>query len=179
MLTQNKLKEYLHYEPGTGIFRWIKKPKCSRVILGGVAGTVQTKGYRNINLLTYANKAHRLAWLYVYGEWPILQLDHINGVKDDNRICNLREANNGQNQMNKKTQRNNTSGHRNVYWRNSRNRWVVSISVEGKNYIKGSFKKLEDAVIRAEEVRKSMFGEFLCSHFNEPCVVAEYSLQEA
>src|SRR5436190_23425691 len=105
MLTQEKLKEVLDYDPETGLF-------TSRVSRGGRpasarAGCVTTKGYIKLSLCQKRYYAHRLAWLYVYGEWPSKQIDHINCVTDDNRIANLREATSAQNITNSRARRDN------------------------------------------------------------------------
>jgi hypothetical protein len=95
------LREKLGYDPETGIFTW--KDSASNVRANGsVAGTTRpVDGYIQINVLGHINLAHRLAWLYVHGEWPRGNIDHINGIPDDNRIANLRDvtqALNAQNQ---------------------------------------------------------------------------------
>ena len=91
----------LKYCPDTGLFSWVK-PKNGRT-LGGEVGTVNTTGYRLICVNRKRYLAHRLAWFMHYGKWPKGDLDHINGVKDDNRISNLREATKSQNQCNRKS----------------------------------------------------------------------------
>jgi hypothetical protein len=90
-LTQALLKEYLQYDPETGIFTWVKTEAVCLTI-GMVAGGFDTKGYVIINLLGKPYKAHRLAWLYTYGYLPDKAIDHKNGIASDNRIANLRLA---------------------------------------------------------------------------------------
>ncbi|MCK9994454.1 MAG: hypothetical protein Dbin4_02974, partial [Alphaproteobacteria bacterium] len=98
-LTQSRLKELLHYDPDTGVFtRRVQTSSNARV--GDVAGCLHPEGYRHIQIDGKRYAAHRLAWLYMTGEWPTNQLDHLNGVRDDNRWGNLREATHGQNQQN-------------------------------------------------------------------------------
>jgi len=99
MITQDKLKEILDYNQHTGLFTWKKIKKYSNRSVGDIAGSLSL-GYVVIGIDKKIYKAHRLAWLYVYGEFPKEQLDHINGNKEDNRICNLREANQSQNNFN-------------------------------------------------------------------------------
>ena len=78
-LTQDRLKELLHYDPDTGVFTWIQKPAPrGRAIIGSVAGGLKQHGYITIGINQREYYAHRLAWLYVYGEWPEDQIDHIN-----------------------------------------------------------------------------------------------------
>jgi hypothetical protein len=89
-LTQARLKELLHYDPETGVFTW--RERRGRTPKGSVAGSPDKDGYIKIGIDRAYHIAHRLAWFYVHGEWPIALIDHINGIKDDNRISNLREA---------------------------------------------------------------------------------------
>ena len=87
-LTQDTLRDVLNYDPKTGEFRWLVKP-ASRVHIGDRAGSLDRKGYRIIKIATQNHKAHRLAWLYVHGEFPKFGLDHINRRPGSNQIDNL------------------------------------------------------------------------------------------
>jgi hypothetical protein len=99
--TQSRLLELLDYDKDSGNFTWIKSPRRG-VAPGSIAGTPTTKGYRHIMIDRRRYFAHRLAWLYVYGEDPgDLQLDHINRVRSDNRIDNLRLATQSENGLNR------------------------------------------------------------------------------
>lgn len=95
-----RLKQLLHYEPENGIFTW-RIANSPRVIVGDIAGNV-LRGYRDIGIDGSNYKAHRLAWLYVHGAWPTMRIDHINGVKDDNRISNLRDVSQATNNQNRR-----------------------------------------------------------------------------
>ena len=95
-LSQKYLREALHYDPDTGIFTW-KVATASCVKVGAEAGCVKNDGYRAIGMGGKSYKAHRLAWLYVHGEWPKEQIDHINHIRTDNRMENLRPASGGEN----------------------------------------------------------------------------------
>jgi hypothetical protein len=95
-MTADELKRVLTYEADTGLFRWLV-PTNRQVVNGAVAGRKTTTGYWNICINKKRYMAHRLAWLYVYGRWPADQIDHINRNRIDNRIANLREATNSQN----------------------------------------------------------------------------------
>ena len=95
----HRLKEQLKYIPTTGEFiRLVTRPRAPK---GSVAGTINGRGYRWIRVLNKRYQAHRLAWLFYYGEWPENEIDHINNDKDDNRITNLRDVTHGENQQNR------------------------------------------------------------------------------
>lgn len=98
MLTQERLKEVLNYDADTGVFTWAIK-RTNSVYIGKVAGSPQI-GYISIRIDNKLYLAHRLAWLYVYGYFPKNHTDHINNIRDDNRICNLREATAAENLQN-------------------------------------------------------------------------------
>jgi len=99
-LTQEGLKDFLSYDAVTGNF-YFTKTRGGKTE-GERAGRIRKDGYINIRIAPKCYLAHRLAWLYVYGEWPTNVIDHINGIKSDNRICNLREVTQTQNKQNTK-----------------------------------------------------------------------------
>jgi hypothetical protein len=144
MLTQEILKEYLHYNPDTGIFTWVKSPHKNTHMLGKTAGTLGKKGYVSIGILRNIYKAHKLVWLYMYGYFPQDQIDHINHIRYDNRLSNLREANNTLNQKNTSKRKDNITGVTGVHWQD--NRWRVQIGIKGKNKHLGMFLNLEEAI---------------------------------
>ena len=148
MLTQQTLKEYLHYCPTTGIFTWIKSRKD---LLSTEAGSIYKRGYKYITLLGSRYMAHRLAWLYMYGTWPNSQIDHINHVRTDNRINNLREVGVEENSRNKSRALNNTSGATGVTWNPKISKWKVRIGVKGKRVHIGYFNNMQEAVLAREQ----------------------------
>lgn len=115
------------------------------VTAGSVAGHLHAgKGYVNIKLGGKLYKAHRLAWLYVYGSFPVGEIDHVDGVRHHNWISNLRDVSSSENHQNlRKPKSNNQSGFLGVYPR--RGRWAASIKVKGKSYFLGDFDSPEKA----------------------------------
>jgi hypothetical protein len=144
-LTQDELKVLFSYNPETGLFRR-KQWRSSNAVAGSVAGTIHTKGYIAIWINGRRQMAHKLAWLYVYGEWPPDTIDHINGVKSDNRIANLRIATNAQNQQNLRHNAANTSGMIGVVWNKSLKKWQAQIGLNKKKIYLGVFCSFDDAV---------------------------------
>lgn len=145
MLTQAGLKEALHYDADSGIFRW-KISKNNRVKLFQAAGHLDFYGYIKIRFQGKLYFAHRLAWLYVNGKWPTNQIDHINGVRNDNRICNLRCATVSQNLQNLRNARSdNKSGFLGVGLHKRSNKYYAHIRIGGKLKHLGSFKTAEQA----------------------------------
>lgn len=152
-LTASELRSILNYDPSTGVFTWARKiARCIK--LGGVAGCMDWYGYTIIRINKNKYGAHRLAWLYVHGVWPRYQIDHVNGIRDDNRICNLREATVAENGQNRKIQRNNTSGHPGVVWHRGARKWQAQITINGKQLYLGRYDLLEDAVLARREAKE-------------------------
>jgi len=142
-ITAQRLREILSYDESKGRFHWVAKPNKS-LPAGVMAGGFTGEGYRAIRIDGLLYKEHRLAWLYVHGKWPAGVIDHINGVKSDNRIVNLRDvsiAGNLQNQT--KPHSKNTSGYLGVQvWRG---RFRASIALDGKKFALGSFDTAAEA----------------------------------
>lgn len=105
-------------------------------------------------------QGHRLAWLYVHGVDPPEQVDHINGVRHDNRLANLRLATNGENCRNANIQRNNRSGFRGVWFENQRGLWEARIHKDGRRAWRGFFKTAEEANKARLAVLEEHHGEF-------------------
>ena len=157
-LTAGKLRELLHYEPETGIFTW-KVGSANQVKAGNIAGSPTGLGYLRIVLQRRGYQAHRLAWLYVYGNWPEGQLDHINRNRSDNRISNLREVSNKQNQQNRSKPSNNSSGHPGVFWHKQHARWQAYITHNQKKAHLGCFTDIEEAVAARKAAEKLYWAD--------------------
>jgi len=153
MLTQAKLKEVLHYDPETGDFTWqVSTANCIKV--GALAGSKDSYGYHKIAIKGKTYKAHRLAWLYTHGEFPEDAIDHINGVRDDNRIVNLRAVTIQENQRNQKKFVHNTSGTTGVHWHKRHGRWQARVFAGGKRIHLGSFVDLDLAIEARQKADK-------------------------
>lgn len=156
-MNQEELKSLVDYDPETGIFTYKARPSerpCwNSRWAGKEAGTHHRQtGYIYVNLHGKKNLAHRLAFLYMTGRLPE-QTDHINGIRHDNRWCNLREVNNQQNARNKGMMRRNTSGFTGVYWCKNRKLWYVRIrDSNSKSLHCGYFKSREQAIKRRKEM---------------------------
>lgn len=140
---QKRLKELLDYCPDSGFFTWVIKKRGVR--LGKVAGYVGRYGYWKITLDKKRYAAHRLVWMYVHGQWPDDCIDHINRVRTDNRIANLRLATHAQNRQNLSLTNRNKSGVRGVSYDAINKKWRASISVNGKAKNLGRFVSIEEA----------------------------------
>lgn len=150
----------LNYDPVTGMFvRRGNSHINPRVQEGQRAGSLARDGYRYVRIGKQRYLEHRLAWFMSFGEWP-KELDHINGVKDDNRIANLRPATRSQNMANASRQGNNTSGHKGVSYDRVNRKWMAYMVVGGKMKNLGRFDSINDAVaVRSNSFRKA-FGDF-------------------
>ena len=144
-LTAEYLRSVLHYDQETGIFTW-KVRTSNRVKVGDVAGCPDGYGYLRIKVCSRLYKAHRLAWLYVHGNWPKDQIDHINRDRSDNRLANLRDVSHKQNHQNRSKSSNNTSGHPGIYWNKQNSKWVAQIQHNHKLIYLGSFTNIEEAL---------------------------------
>ena len=147
IITQKRLKEVLHYDSETGVFTWLVS---SCVKIGNVAGTTNSNGYIIICIDRKQYRAHRLAWLYVHGDFPDEDTDHINHIRGDNRINNIRCVSRQCNMRNASMKSNNKSGIVGVSWHKGACKWVASIRAEGHSIHLGTFDDIGDA----EQARK-------------------------
>ena len=149
-MTQDELKQLVSYDLETGAFTWKRN--------GNIAGYPKTNGYWQVRINNKYYLMHRLAWLYVYGQFPA-QIDHINRIRSDNRLCNLREVTRCQNQQNRSIQINNTSGFPGVVFVEKRKVWLARIKANNKSYHLGSFKSFECAVAARKEAEVALYKE--------------------
>lgn len=162
-LTQEQVKKVLDYNPETGIFTWKFRPTVSLHInsrfLGKEAGSVDSKGYIVIEINSCAYKAHRLAWLYINGNWPKDQIDHADLNKKNNSILNLREADRSQNSQNFSITRRNTSGYKGINILPSGN-YKAEIICNGEWFYLGVYPDKESAHAAYCKAAKELHGEF-------------------
>lgn len=155
-LTQERLKQLLHYDAPSGVFRWRGSwGNCRQP--WSVAGRKNDKGYVVIDIESRTFRAHRLAWFYTHGAWPKNQLDHRNGVRDDNKLSNLRDATNKENHENFTLSRVNTTGHRGVSWDKSRQAYTAKVTHHGKTINIGRFDTADEAGAAASAKRTELF----------------------
>jgi HNH endonuclease/AP2 domain len=158
MITQARLKKLLRYNPKTGEFFWRVVRGKRTDLVGRCTGCPDRQGYLVIRIDDKLYRAHRLAWLYVYGKFPNRQLDHKNRNRADNRILNLRESTQGQNVGNAKIHRDNKSGLKGVT--RIKNSWVAQIGKNYKNIHLGCFRTPEAAHAAYCAAAKKLHGKF-------------------
>jgi hypothetical protein len=154
MITAERLRKLLHYDPETGVFTW--RMQRGPAAAGAVAGSPHRDGYVCIGIDGRWYLAHRLAWLYMSGEWPENQIDHHDGKRSNNRIANLRPATHAQNQMNSRAY--GQSGRKGVSW--NRGRWQARIRVNRVLIHLGRFDDKEEAAAAYALHARKHFGEF-------------------
>jgi hypothetical protein len=154
-----RVLEMLEYDPTTGVFRWRRKPNRN-VVAGSVAGSVDAYGYLQTRLDKKPLKLHRLAWFYVHGEWPAGQIDHANGIRDDNRLENLRVATGSQNRCNRRAGRPNKSGFHGVFFHRKTGKWQARVTLQRKHYSFGYHSTPEAASAVYEAGARELKGEF-------------------
>ena len=137
----------LMYDPTTGKF-WRE------------AGCASSSGYRQIWFDGKQQMEHRVAWFLHYGVWPDKQINHINGIRSDNRISNLRLSTNSENMYNRAKPKNNASGFKGVSWNQKRQKWQVSITYRRVTQSLGAFTNLEDAAAAYQRAALHYHGEF-------------------
>lgn len=149
MLTQTTLREQLSYDPETGQWTWLRPLLRSKMQPGDIAGRIMDSGRRQIRIAGAFYYASRLAWLYMTGEWPQHEVDHINRNRSDDRWCNLREATRSQNCYNKESR-----GRRGIYC--CGNQWSVNL---GGRYF-GLYRFIEEAIVVRDCMLVMLAGNF-------------------
>lgn len=148
-----KFSNYLKYDESSGIMVWIKSPNGTKNKVGYTAGYVEKTGYLRLRFDRKNHSVHRVAWLLYYGVWPSKNIDHINGIKHDNRIINLRDISTIENAGNLKRHRNGFFN--GVTYHKKNKKWRARISIKGKTEHIGYFKTEIEAKNAYQEKEKN------------------------
>lgn len=160
MITAERLRDLLNYDPTTGVFTWLK-PTSNRVYRGKVAGSTDSEGYVQIFLDGKNYRGHRLAWLYMTGAWPKDQVDHWNGDRSCNAWINLRSATQGQNNCNAKLRSDNTSGVKGVSFDAGKDKWFAYVTVGGALKCLGHFDDIDTAARVRRAAAEAAYADFV------------------
>lgn len=151
----NEIRDDLDYNPETGVFTW-KRHRGQRYVAGRVAGGTDKDGYTLIGWRRKNYRGGRLAWWFVHGVWPEYEIDHINRVRNDDRIANLRPVTHFDNQFNRGKLKRRRVGLPGAHFKGDANRkrpWVAVISINGKSRTIGHFATMEEAAAAYEAAR--------------------------
>lgn len=186
-LTQEYVRSLFDYDPETGILTWKERPlshfstrrawnSTNSRCAGKVAGRLDSNGYVEVGIDGKIYKAHRVIWIIQTGEWPD-EIDHDDGVRDNNRFKNLKNGSHGGNMLNKSKRRDNQSGICGVGWHKKDCRWIAHIKVSGKQIRLGGFVNMEDA-IAARRAAEAQYG-FGKTHGQRPSVYPSSATRQA
>lgn len=159
LVTLDRLKALLQYEPETGVWTWLVA-RSNRHPAGAIAGTTQSNGYIYIGIEGKLYLSHRLAWFYMTGKWPANAIDHINRNRADNRRLNLREATMAQNLANTLKHKDNVSGYKGVCWHTAAKKWHAQICVNMQHINLGLYTSKEEAYAAYVAAANNFHGEF-------------------
>jgi hypothetical protein len=166
-LTAEMAAKWVQYNPLTGDFIWLSRDRNQFATqaaftgwnsskAGNVAGSIERHGYRVIGINDWVYKAHRLAWLLTHGEFPADEIDHINGDRADNRLCNLRAVSHGDNLRNARRPVHNKSGHVGVIWHRSGKKWMAYITARGVRTHLGLYSNISDAIAARKSAQQRL-----------------------
>ena len=155
--TKAELTENIDWNLDTGVGVWIKARRGCK--LGAEVGAYHSQGYRHIKIKGKNLRVHRIIYFLTHGHCP-KYIDHINQIKDDNRIDNLRGCTQQENLRNRRIAKNNKSGYKGVCWNKQRNKWRAQIRINGKSIHLGYFGCPKEASEAYETRAKIEFGEF-------------------
>jgi hypothetical protein len=159
-LSQSRLRDILHYDPLTGVFTW-RIALSKRTPIGSVAGNRGKAGYVYIRIAGSNYAAHRLAWIYMTGEWPPLEVDHVDGSRDKNEWDNLRLASSSQNNANRRTPLSKEHGLKGVRFNDGR--WEARIQIKGSRVSLGRFSSAQEAQDAYRSAALEHFGPYAYS----------------
>jgi hypothetical protein len=156
MITYDALHELFRYENGK--LYWKIKPNRN-IRLDSEVGTINSNGYVIVTINGKKHQAHRIIW-EMHGREPAPMIDHVNGNTADNRIENLRAADNSKNQMNSKLRADNSSGVKGVSWCSTYKRWVGQVWENGYCHKIGRFENKDECAAAVVAARQVIHGEF-------------------
>ena len=164
MIGYISLRSILHYDPETGEWTWlVNRARLAKA--GQKAGTPhQKEGYIRLHIQGRMYQSSILAHFYMTGLWPEDEMDHINGIRDDDRWANLRSVSKQKNLLNRKRYLTSTSGHKGVSWHSKLGKWRARIQLYGKRMALGCFGTKEEASAAYEAAAAKHFGEFARGH---------------
>lgn len=157
-LSIDTLKRKLKYDPATGLFT--RNCIMTGSSIGDVCGTKKENGYVIISIDRVLYRAHRLAWFYFYGRWPEGDIDHVNRIRNDNRIANLREACRSDNLCNSSRRSDNKTGIRGVSFNRVSNTYTVKIQKNGKTLTRYGVTNIAVAKDIARVFSNELHGDF-------------------
>jgi hypothetical protein len=162
-LDHAELLRIISYDPVLGDLRWRARDdrdhSWNMRFADEIAGSDQANGYHYVNFNGKLRLAHRIAWFYMTGDWPVGQIDHINGIRSDNRWLNLRVVTQTQNSANQGLRSTNSSGVKGVSWSKAKNLWLATIVVNGKSIFLGYHKTLDEAASARAAANEKYHGE--------------------
>lgn len=159
MMNQSEANRLFSYNPSTGVIKWSVNVG-KKIKAGDVAGTVLSTGYVSIIVKGKAYKAHRIAWLIMFGVNPDCDIDHVNRNRSDNRACNLRLATRSQNAINSSVSSSNSSGFKGVSFNKASGKWVANMVIDGKQKQLCKSESKEDAINAYKVASLKIHGEF-------------------
>lgn len=156
MLNAERVRDLLDYDQETGALTWRKACGCQKI--GAVAGQIRRDGYTRVVIAGAGYQAHRLAWLWMTEAWPSAQIDHIDGVRSNNRWQNLREATQAENNQNMRvaTVRNRSSRLLGVTKHKKTGKWQASIKLHGRSHYLGLFAQPDEAHAAYVEAKRRL-----------------------
>jgi len=157
VIDQETVKKLFHYDAESGMLIW-RFGNGRNVKPWQEVKAKNGNGYYTAKIHGKSYLAHRLAWLYVHGSFPNKYIDHKNRIRNDNRLCNLRDVNTTDNAQNISLPNHNKSGYIGVSWIKSHNCWTVYVKVNKKNKWLGYYKNLDDAVAARKAGEKQYYN---------------------
>jgi hypothetical protein len=169
--SQEFLQECFDYNPETGVLIWKEKPrelfntdsgwiKSNKQTSGKLITSTNNKGYI-VGILNGSYFAmHRVIWKLMTGDEPKFEIDHVNNIRNDNRWCNLREANLFENKYNQSLRTDNTSGTKGVHWNIGNKAWVGRVRYNGKRYLVCQNQSKEYVEAEVIKFRNDLHGQF-------------------